>query len=67
MSLIGIIDYSWKFYSNYRTPLRAKTKGIWLWVGDFFELKDQPLVLLDTEGLSDVEKGDLTHDMNLVG
>ena len=57
--------------SGNRFPLgstvQAKTKGIWIWVGDFFDNPDIALVLLDTEGLSDVDKGDASHDMNLVG
>lgn len=37
-----------------------------MWIGDFFDDKDRSLVLLDTEGLADADKGDATHDMNLV-
>ncbi len=45
--------------------LQAKTKGIWMWMGDFFDNPDRALILLDTEGLDDPEKGDASHDMNM--
>jgi hypothetical protein len=45
--------------------LQAKTKGIWIWVGDFFDNPNRALILLDTEGLDDPEKGDASHDMNM--
>ena len=41
------------------------TKGIWIWKGDFFGDPDRALVLLDTEGLCDPDKGDESHDMEL--
>ena len=47
------------------STIQAKTKGIWLWIGDFFNDPDRALVLLDTEGLYDPNKDDKTHDMNL--
>jgi hypothetical protein len=46
--------------------VEAKTKGIWMWLGDFFDDPKRALLLLDTEGLSDADKGDASHDMNLV-
>ena len=46
--------------------LQAKTKGIWMWVGDFFDEPDRALILLDTEGLSDPEKErQATHDLKM--
>ncbi len=45
--------------------LQAKTKGIWIWMGDFFDNPDRVLILLDTEGLDDPEIGDASHDMNM--
>ena len=45
--------------------LQAKTKGIWIWVGDYFDDRNRAMVLLDTEGLDDPEKGDASHDMNM--
>jgi hypothetical protein len=45
--------------------LQAKTKGIWIWIGDFFDDPNRALILLDTEGLYDSEKGDASHDMNM--
>jgi len=45
--------------------LQAKTKGIWMWKGDFFDDPKRAMVLLDTEGLDDPEKGDASHDMNM--
>lgn len=47
------------------SKVTAATKGIWLWKGDFFDDPSRALVLLDTEGLDDPEKGDASHDMNL--
>ena len=45
--------------------VEAETKGIWLWMGDFFGDPTRALILLDTEGLDDPVKGDPSHDMNL--
>lgn len=45
--------------------LQAKTKGIWMWKGDFFNDPNRAMILLDTEGLDDPEKGDASHDMNM--
>ena len=45
--------------------VEAETKGIWLWLGDFFGDPTRALILLDTEGLDDPVKGDPSHDMNL--
>uniref|UniRef100_A0A8D2J786 GB1/RHD3-type G domain-containing protein n=1 Tax=Varanus komodoensis TaxID=61221 RepID=A0A8D2J786_VARKO len=42
--------------------LQACTKGIWMWCIPHPEKPDQTLVLLDTEGLGDVAKGDSTND-----
>ena len=43
------------------STVEAKTKGIWMWVGDLPYDRTRALVLLDTEGLHDPEKGDKTH------
>ena len=43
----------------------SKTKGIWMWVGDHPEDPTKALVLLDTEGLNDVNKGDRSHDAQI--
>ena len=45
--------------------VEAKTKGIWMWVGDFPDDPNRALVLLDTEGLHDPEKGSKTHDAQI--
>ena len=45
--------------------MEAKTKGIWIWKGDFPGQPKRCLILLDVEGLSDTQKGDATHDLNL--
>ena len=45
--------------------VEAETKGIWLWMGDFFGDPTRAVILLDTEGLDDPVKGDPSHDMNL--
>ncbi|XP_052783276.1 guanylate-binding protein 1-like [Mya arenaria] len=45
--------------------IESKTKGIWVWCRVHPEQKNTVLVLLDTEGLGDVAKGDPTHDNKL--
>jgi hypothetical protein len=45
--------------------VEAATKGIWMWLGDFFDDPSRALLLLDTEGLLDPAKGDKSHDTNL--
>ncbi|XP_042560348.1 guanylate-binding protein 1-like, partial [Clupea harengus] len=42
--------------------IKSKTKGIWMWCVPHPSKKGHTLVLLDTEGLGDVEKGDEKHD-----
>ncbi|XP_052760703.1 guanylate-binding protein 2-like [Mya arenaria] len=42
--------------------VQSKTKGIWVWCVAHPEKKDTVLILLDTEGLGDPEKGDPNHD-----
>uniref|UniRef100_A0A672T7L9 Guanylate binding protein family member 6 n=1 Tax=Sinocyclocheilus grahami TaxID=75366 RepID=A0A672T7L9_SINGR len=41
---------------------KSKTKGIWMWCVPHPCKEGHTLVLLDTEGLGDVEKGDEKHD-----
>ncbi|XP_066500188.1 guanylate-binding protein 1-like isoform X2 [Hoplias malabaricus] len=43
--------------------IESKTKGIWMWCVPHPQKKDHTLVLLDTEGLGDVDKGDEKHDV----
>ena len=38
------------------STIQSKTKGIWAWVRPHSKLPDCCMVLLDTEGLGDVEK-----------
>ena len=45
--------------------VQAQTKGIWIWIRPHPKDSNQSLVLLDTEGLQDVDKDDETHDMKL--
>ncbi|XP_062375625.1 guanylate-binding protein 1-like [Sardina pilchardus] len=45
--------------------IESKTKGIWMWCVPHPSKKDQTLVLLDTEGLGDVKKGDPKHDTKI--
>ncbi|XP_052819758.1 guanylate-binding protein 1-like [Mya arenaria] len=45
--------------------IESKTKGIWVWCRDHPEQKDTVLMLLDTEGLGDAEKGDANHDNHI--
>jgi len=47
------------------STVEAKTKGIWMWVGDFPNDARKAMVLLDTEGLHDPEKGSKSHDTEL--
>ncbi|XP_076864133.1 guanylate-binding protein 3-like [Brachyhypopomus gauderio] len=42
--------------------IESKTKGIWMWCVPHPTISDHTLVLLDTEGLGDVDKGDEKHD-----
>ncbi|XP_053124833.1 guanylate-binding protein 1-like [Hemicordylus capensis] len=44
------------------STVQANTKGIWMWCVPYPGKPDQTLVLLDTEGLGDVEKGDSQND-----
>ncbi|KAL8219638.1 UNVERIFIED_CONTAM: hypothetical protein K2H54_029834 [Gekko kuhli] len=44
------------------STVQANTKGIWMWCVPYPGRSDQTLVLLDTEGLGDVEKGDSQND-----
>lgn len=45
------------------STVQAKTKGIWMWLGDHpKDPENKALLLLDTEGLHDPEKGSKTHD-----
>jgi hypothetical protein len=47
------------------STVEAKTKGFWFWMGDFPGQPKHCLILLDVEGLSDAQKGEATHDLNL--
>uniref|UniRef100_A0A0P6J4D1 Interferon-induced guanylate-binding protein 1 n=1 Tax=Heterocephalus glaber TaxID=10181 RepID=A0A0P6J4D1_HETGA len=44
------------------STVQAHTKGIWMWCVPHPKKPNQTLVLLDTEGLGDVEKSDLQND-----
>ncbi|XP_028919171.1 guanylate-binding protein 1 [Ornithorhynchus anatinus] len=44
------------------STVQAHTKGIWMWCVPHPTKKDHTLVLLDTEGLGDVEKGNPKND-----
>ncbi|KAM5256181.1 guanylate-binding protein 2-like [Ctenodactylus gundi] len=44
------------------STVQSHTKGIWMWCVPHPTKPDQVLVLLDTEGLGDVEKGDPQND-----
>ncbi|XP_045172034.2 guanylate-binding protein 1-like [Mercenaria mercenaria] len=44
------------------STVQSETKGIWAWCKPHPKQKDQVLLLLDTEGLGDVAKGDTNHD-----
>nr|XP_031321400.1 guanylate-binding protein 4-like [Camelus dromedarius]XP_031321401.1 guanylate-binding protein 4-like [Camelus dromedarius] len=44
------------------STVRSETKGIWMWCVPHPSKESHTLVLLDTEGLGDVEKGDSKSD-----
>ncbi|KAE8594149.1 hypothetical protein XENTR_v10019463 [Xenopus tropicalis] len=44
------------------STIQSKTKGIWMWCVPHPRQPSHTLVLLDTEGLGDVEKGDSKND-----
>ncbi|XP_017652440.1 guanylate-binding protein 1-like [Nannospalax galili] len=44
------------------STVQAHTKGIWMWCVPHPHKPDHTLVLLDTEGLGDIEKGDNQND-----
>ncbi|XP_060586555.1 guanylate-binding protein 1-like [Ruditapes philippinarum] len=44
------------------STVRSETKGIWAWCKPHPTQTEQVLLLLDTEGLGDVVKGDTEHD-----
>ncbi|XP_041928007.1 guanylate-binding protein 1-like isoform X3 [Alosa sapidissima] len=44
------------------STIESKTKGIWMWCVPHPSKPGHTLVLLDTEGLGDVQKGDEKHD-----
>ncbi|KAI4590779.1 hypothetical protein MJG53_001828, partial [Ovis ammon polii x Ovis aries] len=44
------------------STVQSHTKGIWMWCVPHPEKPNRTLVLLDTEGLGDVEKGDNQND-----
>ncbi|XP_060706303.1 guanylate-binding protein 1-like [Hemiscyllium ocellatum] len=44
------------------STVQSHTKGIWMWCVPHPKKRNHCLVLLDTEGLGDVEKGDHTND-----
>ncbi|EPQ03454.1 Guanylate-binding protein 4 [Myotis brandtii] len=45
------------------STVQSETKGIWMWCVPHPSKPNHPLVLLDTEGLGDVEKGDPKNDL----
>ncbi|XP_068100136.1 guanylate-binding protein 3-like [Hyperolius riggenbachi] len=45
--------------------VEAKTKGIWMWCVPHPTMEKHTLVLLDTEGLGDVQKGDKSNDLKI--
>ncbi|XP_073783813.1 guanylate-binding protein 4 [Danio rerio] len=44
------------------STVESKTKGIWMWCVPHPTKAETTLLLLDTEGLGDVDKGDSRHD-----
>ncbi|XP_063791215.1 guanylate-binding protein 1-like isoform X2 [Pseudophryne corroboree] len=58
MNKLAGAQREFKFGSN----VQAKTKGIWMWCLPHPTKENHTLVLLDTEGLGDVEKEDTRND-----
>ncbi|XP_059403354.1 guanylate-binding protein 4-like [Carassius carassius] len=48
------------------STIESKTKGIWMWCVPHPNKAGTTLVLLDTEGLGDVDKGDPKHDTKIL-
>ncbi|KAL3871943.1 hypothetical protein ACJMK2_039915 [Sinanodonta woodiana] len=44
------------------STIESKTKGIWAWCRPHPVRQNEVLLLLDTEGLGDIKKGDKNHD-----
>ncbi|XP_060561116.1 guanylate-binding protein 6-like [Ruditapes philippinarum] len=44
----------------------ATTKGLWVWCLEHPERKDEVLMLIDTEGIGDVKKGDEKNDNDIL-
>jgi hypothetical protein len=47
------------------STVQSATKGIWIWISPHPKDAEKILVLLDTEGLADPEKGNATHDAKI--
>ncbi|KAL1281413.1 hypothetical protein QQF64_000216, partial [Cirrhinus molitorella] len=47
------------------STIESKTKGIWMWCVPHPTKAETTLVLLDTEGFGDVDKGDSKHDTRI--
>ncbi|XP_072889736.1 guanylate-binding protein 7-like [Hemitrygon akajei] len=47
------------------STVQSHTKGIWMWCRSLPQRPNEVLLLLDTEGLGDPEKGDLNHDNSI--
>lgn len=47
------------------STIQSHTKGIWMWCMPHPEKPNHTLVLLDTEGLGDIEKGDNKNDTQI--
>ena len=47
------------------STMTAKTKGFWIWSGDFPGNSKHAMILIDVEGLADPDKGNPAHDLKL--
>ncbi|XP_068103292.1 guanylate-binding protein 3-like, partial [Hyperolius riggenbachi] len=47
------------------SPIQSMTKGVWMWCVPHPIKEKQTLILLDTEGLGDVEKRDYQHNIRI--
>lgn len=47
------------------STLQTKTKGIWVWANRHPTRQNCSLLLIDTEGFGDVEKGDVNYDASI--
>ncbi|XP_075422699.1 guanylate-binding protein 3-like isoform X2 [Ascaphus truei] len=60
--LMNKLAGAWKGGFPLGHTVEAKTKGIWMWCVPHPKKREHTLILLDTEGLGDVKKGETQND-----